>query len=272
MSTSAALPRPEHPRPQFVRPDWLSLNGEWQFEIDRSDSGLERGVCGPGPADQRDHRAVRAGVRAVRDRQHRLPRGRLVPRGPSGSRPTGTATTCCCTSGAVDHDATVWVNGVEVVRHRGGFTPFSADLHGVGRRRATRPSIVVRARDTRHGVAGPRQAGHAVRQPRLPLHPHHRHLADGLAGGRARGPPAAGRGSPRTSPVRPSTVDRAGRRRTGRAGQVRAVLVRRRRRGGRRRGPRRPRPRAAADAAGARRPRPARGRRPIRTCTTYGSS
>ncbi|MDX6293120.1 MAG: hypothetical protein QOH50_2195, partial [Kribbellaceae bacterium] len=37
-------PRPEHPRPQFVRPDWLCLNGEWQFEIDRSDSGLERGV------------------------------------------------------------------------------------------------------------------------------------------------------------------------------------------------------------------------------------
>ena len=37
-------PRPEYPRPQFVRPDWLCLNGEWQFEIDHGDSGLERGL------------------------------------------------------------------------------------------------------------------------------------------------------------------------------------------------------------------------------------
>ena len=34
--------------------------------------------------------------------------------------------------GAVDHDATVWVDGAEVARHRGGFTPFTADL-GPGR-------------------------------------------------------------------------------------------------------------------------------------------
>jgi len=26
--------RSEYPRPQFVREDWLCLNGEWQFEID----------------------------------------------------------------------------------------------------------------------------------------------------------------------------------------------------------------------------------------------
>ena len=29
---------------------------------------------------------------------------------------------------AVDYDATVWVNGQEVARHRGGFTPFTCDL------------------------------------------------------------------------------------------------------------------------------------------------
>ena len=37
-----SIPRPEYPRPQFARADWLSLNGEWQFETDRGDSGLER--------------------------------------------------------------------------------------------------------------------------------------------------------------------------------------------------------------------------------------
>ena len=34
------LPRPEYPRPQFVRSEWLCLNGEWQFEIDQGDSDL----------------------------------------------------------------------------------------------------------------------------------------------------------------------------------------------------------------------------------------
>ena len=53
--------------------------------------------------------------------------------------------------GAVDHDATVWVNDVEVARHRGGFTPFTAELHGI-----VAPGevarIVVRARDPRGGA------------------------------------------------------------------------------------------------------------------------
>ena len=34
--------RAEYPRPQFVRSDWLNLNGEWEFEIDHSLSGTER--------------------------------------------------------------------------------------------------------------------------------------------------------------------------------------------------------------------------------------
>src|SRR5699024_2693682 len=37
-------PRPEYPRPQMVRSEWLNLNGRWQFEIDQGDSGLERGL------------------------------------------------------------------------------------------------------------------------------------------------------------------------------------------------------------------------------------
>jgi len=37
------LPRPEYPRPQFVRDDWMNLNGEWDYAFDRGDSGAERG-------------------------------------------------------------------------------------------------------------------------------------------------------------------------------------------------------------------------------------
>ena len=36
------IPRPEYPRPQFARKDWMNLNGEWQFEIDAGRSGKER--------------------------------------------------------------------------------------------------------------------------------------------------------------------------------------------------------------------------------------
>ena len=32
------IPRPEYPRPQFVRNEWLCLNGPWQFEADPGDS------------------------------------------------------------------------------------------------------------------------------------------------------------------------------------------------------------------------------------------
>ena len=38
------IPRPEYPRPQCVRADWLCLNGEWQFELDPGDSGYDRGL------------------------------------------------------------------------------------------------------------------------------------------------------------------------------------------------------------------------------------
>ncbi|QNE20479.1 beta-galactosidase [Kribbella qitaiheensis] len=143
------VPRGEHPRPQFVRPDWLNLNGEWQFEIDTADSGLERGV---------------------RDRD--LPDRIVVPFAPESQlsgienvdfleavwyRTTVTVPAdwsdrqAVLHFQAVDHDATVWVNGVEVVRHRGGFTPFCASLAGVAEP-GEEAVIVVRARDTRYGV------------------------------------------------------------------------------------------------------------------------
>src|SRR5258708_27244933 len=145
---TVAIPRPEHPRPQFVRQDWVCLNGIWQFEIDLVDSGASRGL---GAAE--------------------LSSEILVPFCPesslSGIRETGfmDAVWYRRTTGipdewigrrlllhfqAVDYDATVWVDGVEVVRHRGGWIPFTADLGLVSRRDEQR-TIVVRARDPKSG-------------------------------------------------------------------------------------------------------------------------
>ncbi len=42
MHTQRTIPRSEHPRPQFQREHWCSLNGVWQFEIDQSLSGEDQ--------------------------------------------------------------------------------------------------------------------------------------------------------------------------------------------------------------------------------------
>ncbi|MDD4891418.1 MAG: glycoside hydrolase family 2 TIM barrel-domain containing protein [Phycisphaerae bacterium] len=138
------VPRPEYPRPQFVRPDWLCLNGEWQFEIDAGDSGLERGLvdqplaerivvpfCPESALSGIGHTDFMAAVWYRREVD--------VPAGWAGRR-------VLLHFQAVDYDATVWVNGVEAARHRGGFTPFTVDL-GVIAAGATRFTLVVRARD-----------------------------------------------------------------------------------------------------------------------------
>jgi len=36
------IPRPEHPRPQFQRSDWINLNGTWTYTFDFGESGVER--------------------------------------------------------------------------------------------------------------------------------------------------------------------------------------------------------------------------------------
>jgi beta-galactosidase/beta-glucuronidase len=151
-SQQSEVPRPEHPRPQFVRPEWLSLNGEWEFEIDQGDSGFERGLH-----DSTPNRHLATTIRVPFAPESELSgvcntdfleavwyrRTILVPERWTGRR-------VLLHFQAVDHDSTVWVNGVEVARHRGGFTPFTADLRGVAKP-GEEVTIVVRARDSRHG-------------------------------------------------------------------------------------------------------------------------
>jgi beta-galactosidase/beta-glucuronidase len=139
-----SMPRPEYPRPQFVRADWLCLNGPWQFEIDAGDSGLERGLHERPLAQQITvpfcPESELSGIGNT-DFMHAVwyRRTVVVPPEWHGRR-------ALLHFGAVDYDATVWVNGVEVGRHRGGFTPFTCDLWGVVGP-GEEATIVVRARD-----------------------------------------------------------------------------------------------------------------------------
>jgi beta-galactosidase/beta-glucuronidase len=142
--SSSKVPRGEYPRPQFVRPDWLCLNGPWQFEIDAGDSGLERGL-----ADRRLSGRIlvpfcpEAPLSGIGNEDF-MPavwyrREVTIPGAWAGRR-------VLLHFQAVDYDATVWVNGKEVGRHRGGFTPFTCDLAGAAAP-GERATIVVRARD-----------------------------------------------------------------------------------------------------------------------------
>ncbi|HOB32791.1 MAG TPA: hypothetical protein PKH32_07935, partial [Verrucomicrobiota bacterium] len=38
-SATAAIPLPEHPRPDFERAEWINLNGPWQFRFDKENAG-----------------------------------------------------------------------------------------------------------------------------------------------------------------------------------------------------------------------------------------
>jgi beta-galactosidase/beta-glucuronidase len=139
-----STPRPEYPRPQFTRSEWLNLNGTWQFEFDPSDSGLERGL---GSRSLAQTIAVpfcpEAALSGIGDTDfHRAVWYRREVNIP----PEWAGRRILLHFQAVDYDATVWANGTEVARHRGGFTPFTADLTGIAAA-GQAVTIVVRARD-----------------------------------------------------------------------------------------------------------------------------
>jgi hypothetical protein len=141
------VPRPEYPRPAFRRTDWQNLNGEWEFSTGRTptyDRSIlvpfcpESGLSGFGelPGDVVWYRRTFDAPDAERQRLN---------------------------FGAVDYRATVWVNDVEVARHEGGHTPFSADITAVAKR--TGNVLVVRAEDRLNDRTVPRGKQHWTDKP-----------------------------------------------------------------------------------------------------------
>lgn len=126
MNTSQQ-PRPEHPRPDFCRESFQNLNGTWSFAFDDADAGLderwyeretlERTIVVPyvyqcelsGIHDRGFHDVVWYLKRVV-------------------IRPEPGRDRILLHFGAVDYQATVWVNGQCVGSHAGGNTPFQFDI------------------------------------------------------------------------------------------------------------------------------------------------
>jgi beta-galactosidase/beta-glucuronidase len=145
-------PAHEYPRMQLRRANWTNLNGKWDFFID-ADATLTS------PLDVKFNRTI------------------IVPFAPetpmSGVEETGYFNACWYRRrfdepkleagqrlilhfGAVDYEASVWVNGRFAARHQGGYTPFSADITDLLSGNGGPQTIIVRAHDDPHDLAKPR--------------------------------------------------------------------------------------------------------------------
>ncbi len=114
--------RPEYPRPIMERPRWMNLNGLWQYAI--TDKGTHRpsefqgDILVPYPVES-DLSGV--GKRVGENKELWYTREFTVPQAWGKDQ-------VMLNFGAVDWKTDVWVNGIKVGTHTGGFTPFSFNI------------------------------------------------------------------------------------------------------------------------------------------------
>lgn len=112
---------PEYPRPQFVRKDWINLNGEWKFgfgdEVNATEalSGkLPRTICVPFSYETE--------LSGINDHaQHNIVWYSRVIAGKEGKR-------SILNFEGADYDTEIYVNGRLVGSHRGAYSRFSFDV------------------------------------------------------------------------------------------------------------------------------------------------
>ncbi|NJM06894.1 glycoside hydrolase family 2 [Candidatus Gracilibacteria bacterium] len=128
-AAEVSIPRPEHPRPSFERPEWQNLNGAWGFRRDPDHTGMAERWFRAQAADFEQTISVpfpwQSERSGIADTAYRgvvwYRRNFVVPSNWQGQR-------IFLNFGAVDYSARVWVNDQLLGEHEGGYTPFAFDV------------------------------------------------------------------------------------------------------------------------------------------------
>lgn len=123
-SPADPTPLPEYPRPQMTRSQWINLNGLWDYAV------LPKGYSAPKKFDGKIlvPYAIESELSGVE--KPLLPSQRLWYRRIFTTSPV-VKNKVLLHFGAVDDECDVWINGIHVGGHRGGYLPFSFDITAV---------------------------------------------------------------------------------------------------------------------------------------------
>jgi beta-galactosidase/beta-glucuronidase len=122
MEVNPDYPHQEYPRPEMQRPEWKSLNGRWHFAFSKKDEPLpdlfKREIIVPFPVE-----SALSGIQQEVGPEQKMwyKRTFFIPEEWSGRF-------VLLHFGASDWETTVYINGVEIGVHRGGYDPFSFDI------------------------------------------------------------------------------------------------------------------------------------------------
>lgn len=156
-ATPASEQDGSYPRPQLVRPGWLSLAGTWEFEFDDEDERRERewvncaepfarSIAVPFPPESPASGIGDTGFHRVMWYRRSVTAEEVAAAGHEPGR------RLLLHFGAVDYRADVWVAGRHIAHHEGGHTPFSAEVPDA----SAGFEIVVRVEDDPQDLAQPR--------------------------------------------------------------------------------------------------------------------